>query len=84
MAREARKPTRNALYSLVMVVVCCVATGIGAAVYSVNTAREGDRKWCSLVSTLDNAYKATPPVTATGKLMAGQIHQLLQDFDCPK
>lgn len=83
-APQDPKPTRPVLYSLVMVLVVGLATGIGSAIYSVDTAREGDRKWCSLVATLDDAYRVTPPSTETGKLVASQIHQLRMDFDCPK
>ncbi len=44
--------------------------------------RESDRKWCDLVSTLDQAYRQAPPQTETGRRVAEGIARLRQNLDC--
>lgn len=44
--------------------------------------RESDRRWCQLLTTLDEAYSAAPPTTPTGRRLAGDIHQLRAELGC--
>jgi hypothetical protein len=59
-----------------------VAAG-ASMLYSNHAARESERKWCGVVSTMDDAYRATPPQTPAGRKIAADIRHLRADFDCP-
>lgn len=45
--------------------------------------READRRWCSLMAVMDDAYRANPPITETGRNIARQIHDLRGRLGCP-
>jgi hypothetical protein len=44
---------------------------------------ESERKWCSIVITLNDSYREQPPTTATGKNVAAGIAELAKSLDCP-
>jgi len=69
-------------WSLVMVLFFAVLVGAGSVVYSNHVAAESQRKWCSLISTMDEAYSATPPTTEIGRKLARDIKSLRAEFDC--
>ncbi len=45
--------------------------------------RESERKWCSIVITLDSAYRQQPPQTPTGQELAESIAGLRSSLHCP-
>lgn len=58
-----------------------LVTGSGL-VYMNHVDTESNRKWCSLVVTLDETYRQTPPTTEVGRKVAVSINGLRQDFRC--
>ena len=44
--------------------------------------RESNQKWCGIIGTFDRAYRAQPPTTETGRLVASQMRQLSLDYGC--
>jgi hypothetical protein len=44
---------------------------------------DNDRKWCSVVETIDGSYREAPPVTPTGKNLASAIRELRSSLPCP-
>lgn len=44
--------------------------------------RQNDQKWCTLLITMDDAYKANPPQTATGRKLATDISSLRTGLGC--
>lgn len=44
--------------------------------------READRRWCTLLVTLDEAYSTVPPTSELGRRVAGAIHTLKVDLKC--
>lgn len=44
--------------------------------------READRRWCRLLTTLDDAYQAAPPQSDTGRRLAADVHALRADLGC--
>lgn len=44
--------------------------------------RESDRRWCQLLGTLDDAYRAAPPQSETGKRLAADVHNLRAELGC--
>jgi hypothetical protein len=50
---------------------------------ATQVAYENELKWCSVVATMDRAYRAEPPKTATGLEMAESIAALRSDLRCP-
>jgi len=76
-------------YLLVAVVVSTLSTAAGGVAYTSwsigqqdRTERENDRRWCQLLATLDDAYRATPPQTPTGQRLAADIHELRSQLGC--
>lgn len=44
--------------------------------------RESNRRWCTLLVTMDEAYRASPPATPAGKTMAAEVTRLRAEFGC--
>jgi hypothetical protein len=46
--------------------------------------READRRWCTLMGLLDNAYNnpATPPASDLGRAVAKAVHDIRVDLGC--
>lgn len=46
---------------------------------------ESDRRWCSLLTALDETYQGPPsPTTELGRKVAAEIHELRVAFGCPE
>jgi hypothetical protein len=56
---------------------------IASVVISLRVNAESDRKWCSVVITLDDAWRQSPPTTAAGKTMAANMSELRRELHCP-
>lgn len=76
------KPGRPVLYSLVFIFVSLLVTVFFSILYTNRVDSESNRRWCGIISTFDAAYKAQPPTTDTGRLVARQMRQLRTDFGC--
>lgn len=62
--------------------VCAfLAAGLSMA-YANRVARESERKWCNIVSTMDDSYAQTPPQTPAGRRIAADIAKLRTEFGC--
>lgn len=61
----------------------CTATGAIALVVAIHVNTESDRKWCSIVTTLDDSYRETPPSTPAGVNLAAAIADLRRSLECP-
>lgn len=61
-----------------------LATGAAALLVAVHVNAESDRKWCSVVGTLDDAWSETPPTTASGRNLAADIAELRRRLNCPR
>jgi hypothetical protein len=70
-------------YAVVVAFIACVSIAGSSVAYANYVQRESDRKWCKLVTTLDDAYRGQPPTTAAGKNVAESIAQLRRDLGCP-
>jgi hypothetical protein len=81
--------SRARWYALVAVLVTMLLIGAANVVYT-NAAvarqeqqrRDNDRRWCALLLPLDEAYRATPPTTQTGRDVAAAIHTQRVSFHC--
>lgn len=90
MAANGRGPlTTPRWYLLVAVVVSMMllaAAGIAYTNWSIKrqsaAERESDRRWCQLLTTLDDAYQAAPPQTDTGRRLATDVHNLRAELGC--
>ncbi len=76
-------------YLLVAIVLSSLSTAGGGVAYTSwsigqqdQTERENDRRWCQLLTTLDEAYRATPPQSPTGQRVAADIHSLRRELGC--
>jgi hypothetical protein len=81
-------------YAITVSFGACVVTAVTAVLFAVHVQAqaqhraemeraESDRRWCALLTELDNAYEAPPgPTTETGRKVAAEIHQLRVGFGC--
>jgi hypothetical protein len=74
---------KSLIVVMIVVFVSIVAVGIGSVLYSNYVARESNRKWCGIVTTLDDAYTQSPaPTMPVGKRIAIEMKELRRDFGC--
>ena len=55
----------------------------GAVLISVHVNAESERKFCSIVETLDSSYRQQPPTTPSGRNVAANIAELRRSLNCP-
>ena len=70
-------------YVLAVILVSALSVGMASIFYANHVARESERKWCSVVATIDSSYRATPPTTPTGKKLAADMAALRRELHCP-
>ena len=75
--------TFRAWQTVVVALVFAILAAATSMAYASAVAAESQRKWCGVVTTLDDAYEVTPPQTPAGKKIAGDIARLRADFGCP-
>lgn len=75
--------TFRAWQTLVVALVFAIAAAAGSMLYANKVARDSQRQWCGVVTTLDDAYRQTPPQTPAGRKIAADIRRLRGEFDCP-
>lgn len=60
-----------------------LAAALVAIGIAVHVNAESDRKWCSVVVTIDGAYHQQPPKTEAGKNLAEDMAALRRELHCP-
>lgn len=80
-------------YAITALVISCFVIAFVSVQYA-NWTREqtieemrsqqerSDQRWCELLRTLDDGYKAQPPGSPTGQKIAADIARLRQQFGC--
>lgn len=76
-------PAVRVWYAIVVAFIACVVVALASVFYASQIQRESDRRWCSLMTNLDDAYRATPPQTDTGRSVAAEVHKLRAELGCP-
>lgn len=84
MTAPRRAVIRPTVYWWIALLLSSLTTGVIAIVVARNGNAESQRKWCSVVDTLDDAYHETPPTTPAGKHLADSIAQLRREIGCPR
>lgn len=79
MSRIGRRPDG---YTLVVIFVSSMLTSLVAVLLAVHAVQLSERKFCTLVTTMDAAYREEPPQTPTGKNLAQAIADLRQELNC--
>ena len=82
--RELRRRLRRSWDLLAVTLVCTFLAAGLSMIYANKVARDSERKWCGIVSTMDDAYRVTPPQTPAGKKIAKDIRRLRDQFGCPR
>jgi hypothetical protein len=78
-----RPPPVPGWYAWFALLLSTLGVGIGAVIIAVHVSAASDRKWCSVVVTLDDAWTETPPTTPAGVNLARDFARLRQHLDCP-
>ncbi|XTZ18199.1 hypothetical protein ACQSSU_12895 [Micromonospora echinospora] len=69
------------------VLVACLLAALGSAaisiVYTIEADHRAERRWCDIVTALDDAYRQSPPTTPTGQRIADAVVGMRRDFHCP-
>jgi type II secretory pathway pseudopilin PulG len=85
---------RSLLYVLLLAIVATAVAVTASVTYTNRAAKqsearsaaqdeERDQRWCTLLGTLDDAYRVNPPVTDTGQKIARATASMRQQFGCP-
>ena len=67
-------------YALLMVLLAAVLVCVVCILYTSHAQQESDRRWCSLLSKLDQPD--VPATTARGREIQRDIHTLRLDLGC--
>ncbi|MEO3922721.1 hypothetical protein ABGB07_02380 [Micromonosporaceae bacterium B7E4] len=70
-------------WSMAMMFLFAALVGAGSILYANHVAADSERKWCNVVTTMDDAYRAAPPVSPIGQKLARDIGTLRSEFHCP-
>lgn len=82
---RAEQAPRPGWYWWAAMLASTLAVGIGSVLISLHINRESDRKWCSVVGTLNSAYEGgTTPATPAGVKLRDGFARLREDLDCPR
>jgi hypothetical protein len=68
-----------ALTAVFLTLMLAVALNV---IYTNRVAAQSNKQWCSIIVTLDNSYRKTPPASETGKKIASDMHRLRDEFKC--
>lgn len=83
MIRRLLLPPRQPVwYSLMAILIVVLGIGAFNIWYTNYVSQTADRRWCSMLSDLDDAYRTNPPVTATGRKIAANTAEMRRDFGC--
>lgn len=65
-------------------VLALAVLGVGAGAIGVERrdSKATQRKFCTVVATMDDSYRETPPATVAGRNLAESIAQLRHDLGC--
>lgn len=74
---------RPSWYTVAAMLLSSIVTASVALIVALHANAESDRKWCSVVSTLDDAWAESPPATDSGRNLARDIADLRRRLDCP-
>lgn len=74
---------RPGWYHWAAMLASSLAVGVGSVMISVHVNTESDRKWCSIVETLNTSYRQQPPTTPSGRNVAANIAELHRSLNCP-
>ena len=74
--------SRSTWYLLLVIYTSMMAMALGSIVYANHVATRSAQQWCSVINTIDDAYRAQPPTTPTGKKIAAEMHELRTNLRC--
>jgi hypothetical protein len=66
----------------VTVALSLILSVTGGVIFIGRAINANNHKWCQIVDLFDDAYRTTPPTTATGRQIATSFHNLRQQLDC--
>ena len=69
-------------YALAAVFLTLMLATILNVIYTNRIAAQSEKHWCSIIVTLDDSYRKTPPTTEIGKKIATDMHRLREQFKC--
>lgn len=91
--RRFPRPSQPIWYSIATSFLAVLVVTVGGVLYTKKVQDENDvryhrlvqqseQKWCSIITTLDDSYKTTPPSTPVGRKVAAEMSRLRREFHC--
>jgi hypothetical protein len=62
--------------------IACMLMTIVSITYADHIDSQSNRRWCGVMTTLDDAYTEVPPQQPAGIHLAQEIKTLRHEFDC--
>lgn len=75
-------PAVRLWYALLVSFLASVVIAGTCLIYTAQMQQRSDRRWCALLSNLDETYKESPPRTEAGQRQAAEIRRLRKAFGC--
>lgn len=80
---DARRRRARGAYFWIVMVAYMVAGPAFAIIVSVQNTHRSERKLCAVIVQADEAWKAAPPPSASGREQAAAMARLRRDYHCP-
>jgi hypothetical protein len=85
-AEAVQQRRRGAYFWAVVFVYMVVSPALAILVsrqISLDIAHRSEQKLCGVISQADDAWKAAPPTTQSGRAQAENMAKLRRDYHCP-
>jgi hypothetical protein len=74
--------TPGARHAVIFLFCLSVALAGFCLIFTAHAVSSNNRKWCSTIVLIDDAYRSRPPSTPTGRKLAGDFGVLRREFGC--
>lgn len=74
--------TPGARHAVIFLFCLSLALAGFCLIFTAKMVGANNRKWCSTIVLIDDAYRQRPPATATGRKLAADFGVLRREFGC--
>lgn len=77
-----KSPLKFVLYALLLSFLSAIIVTAGGILYTGYVDSQSNKRWCSLITLIDDTNIKTPPTTEIGKQYAIEIRKIRNEFGC--